>query len=173
MTTWFTGGLYIERRKVDVLDKLNKYVKADDTLWILGNVYGRESGCYAAFREALNCKNVNYIIGNFDMPNLSELKENFQKVKHIHRGMVKNVKMTICYYPMVWRPEVEKDRIHLYSDYLRGHYGEKNTLNVSFTNARKLLGKFKPFSFKDVFREIKKKNELIDSAASCGVRRIG
>lgn len=151
----------------DLIKEINKIVKPNDVLWHLGDFcwYNRKNLDKAyyqisSFRNAINCKTVNLILGNHDCNRLEEpeLLEVYEAVfnKVLDKAIVRINGQHIVmdhYAHAVWA------KSHRQGWNLYGHShsnAEKNldkilpgrrSIDVGVDNAYLIFGEYRPFSF--------------------------
>ena len=67
----------------DYIRKINSVVKADDVLYILGDILGGKlEEAYDYFKQ-INCENIHIVCGNYETPEALELLKNDMRVKEL------------------------------------------------------------------------------------------
>jgi len=136
-----------------LVDGINKYVKADDVLYHLGDWSFGGVDNIKLFRDSLICQNIHLIRGNHD-DNIEgsqiDLFSSVQNVLEVSHG--KN-RFFMSHYPHLSWHHSSKGVIMLH-----GHeHGSFNHLNqntlrmdVGIDSAKMILGEFRPFSIEEV-----------------------
>lgn len=94
-----------------LIDNINELVKQDDVLWHLGDFSFRD---HRSYRERINCRNINLILGNHDKLHDNDYKL-FSSVQHFRELKVEGRLLVLCHYGMrVWNKS-HHGSIHLYA----------------------------------------------------------
>ena len=111
-----------------LIDCINAVVTRNDHLYILGDFARERPGKY---RQQIKCKHVHLILGNHD--NREKCKRVFSTCKDLHEVRVKNLKVVLCHYPLIYWNGSHRGWGHLH-----GHtHGQRNlTLDSKFPQRR-------------------------------------
>ena len=126
MDIWFTSDLHLGHKNVlafqgrpfdnidemnrSLLSSINKRAKANDILYILGDVAYKNEGGFAAAADmiaSLRCRNVRLILGNHDAGYASKWSRSglFQSVSRFEefpaKGFGYKAELTLCHYPLL------------------------------------------------------------------------
>lgn len=164
MITHFTADLHLEHegiikmacrpfRDIDahnryMISQINKYVSQNHRLIIAGDLAWRG---WNDWRPRINCKNVHIVWGNHDRPNFA--KTATTAADHALVKISLDVDVFVSHYPNAYWPKSHYGSYHVYGHV---HADREATLDVAFPgrrsidvgldNARRLLGKYRPFS---------------------------
>lgn len=148
----------VSRMNRELINNINSIVKPDDTLWHLGDfsfsARGKEYVTARKFREQINCKTVNLIWGNHDRYGISNVfNRTFDKatVKINNQTIIMDHEAHI-----IWQKS-HHGAWHLYGhshsnaeEWLDKMMPGRRSIDVGVDNALKILGDYRPFSFKDL-----------------------
>lgn len=95
-----------------IIDGINRVVKADDTLFHLGDFAVCHRRKIAQYRARINCKNVHLLIGNHDTH--KEVRPFFLTINDILTIKVGNQAIVLCHYPMESWPKKNYGSWHLH-----------------------------------------------------------
>ncbi|MEM6278059.1 MAG: metallophosphoesterase [Verrucomicrobiota bacterium] len=123
--SWKVSAETVERHDAAILDAINKRVRPEDTLWILGDFCLGSFEEAASYRARILCPKVNFVRGNHDLPSYDEL---FSRV--IDQGMVKHEgqKIWLNHYPMRSWDKSFHGAWHLYG-HVHGRLAEEDATN--------------------------------------------
>lgn len=86
----------------DYITKINSVVKADDVLYILGDVLGGDlQKAYELFQQ-IKCENIHIVCGNYETPEALELLKNDIRVKELKDAIhikMNGYKFFLSHYP--------------------------------------------------------------------------
>lgn len=136
-----------------IINNINKVVKEDDTLRIVGDFsMSRDFNIIANYRRRIKCQNVHLILGNHDYLTENEYNNIFEKVSTREFFKYNGQYVVADHYSgRVW------DKSHKGSWLLWGHsHGELSDYGLSFDVGVDCWN-FKPLSMEDVAKEMKKK----------------
>lgn len=143
----------VKRMNDYLIENINATVGVNDVLWHLGD-FCFDVHSYQKFRDAIKCKTVNHVWGNHDD---YQIKNAFNATHDLKMITWDNQQIVLCHYAMaIWNKSHHKVW-HLYG---HSHSGAEEKLELAFPgrrsmdvgvdNAIKLLGSYRPFSFKEV-----------------------
>jgi calcineurin-like phosphoesterase family protein len=91
----------VEEMNNVIVENINRVVKADDTLFHLGDWSFHGNGIIHEFRNKLICKNIHLIYGNHDTSIYEslELQQSFQSVATYREISVNGQKIMLSHYP--------------------------------------------------------------------------
>jgi calcineurin-like phosphoesterase family protein len=171
LTTHFTADLHFNHKAVIkkmarhgfnsidehdeyVISSINKNVKVNDTLYILGDM------CNLDYRRHINCRNVILILGNHDPKQITkEVKNTFTNVDKQLTVNIDGYVFYLSHYPHAYW-----DRSHYGSYHLYGHchtkregtldnlFQGRRSMDVGVDNAKKLLDDYRPFTMTEVLK---------------------
>jgi calcineurin-like phosphoesterase family protein len=141
-----------------LIDRINEYVDKDDILWHLGDFcfWKKSVARHIAkgYRERINCRNLYLVLGNHDLPEIRSVFDasyDYKEIKVHSRDIVLS-----HYAHCFW------NRSHHGSWMLYGHaHGNAEnwldsnmpgrlSMDVGVDNAFRLLGEYRPFSFREI-----------------------
>lgn len=157
---WRISRESIEIMDNEIIDNINDLVGKDDCLWHLGDFAmcprkpdDRYYQKCLDYRDRINCRNVNLIMGNHDDWMIRDL---FNEVYDLHHLRIGHSGFALCHYAMaIW------DKSH-YPMNLYGHSHSnaeellelampgRKSMDVGVDNAYKLLGKYLPFACEEI-----------------------
>lgn len=88
----------IEEQNRTIIENVNKFVREDDTLYVLGDVAIDIDG--VSLLDGINCRNLVLIAGNYDVDKLDELKRYFSDIKEEMDLAVGNLQCYLNHYPV-------------------------------------------------------------------------
>jgi len=151
----------VEAMDEELITQINNHVKEDDVLWHLGDFamysYKDTPKSYyercEKYRERIKCQNINIVWGNHDDPIIADLFNESHNLKEIQ--LSKRKFLILCHYAMaIWRKS-HRGAIHLYGHshgtaetWLDEKMPGRKSMDVGVDNAAKLLGCYRPWSFK-------------------------
>lgn len=172
---WFTSDLHLNHRAVirmcerpfdsmeemnrKLIENINKKVKKNDTLYILGDVANK--GTIDSVNELLTsieCKNIILVEGNHDRQYDLTMFREIHKLTEIHVGTSgTNHSITLCHFPLMSWYKSSHGSIHLH-----GHIHSKSNM---YNDEMKLQGikrydvgvdanGFYPVSLKEILKYI-------------------
>lgn len=160
----------VNRMNSCLIDEINKVVGESDVLYHLGDF----AYCHKNFasidglRRTINCKDIRFVRGNHDR--VEEICRLGTVLNNVHEETIQSARFVLCHYSMnVW-PKMNRKAIHLYGhshssaeDHLDKIYPNRRSMDVGVDNAYRILGKYRPFSFKEITRILgNKKGNYID-----------
>lgn len=164
-STWSPSTESLSRMDDHLIDQINKNVAPDDILWHLGDFCFWKSGDRIRFaksyRERIRCRNVFLIAGNHDSPEIKDAFDGYFDYKEI-KAHSKNIVLS-HYAHCFW------NRSHYGSWMLYGHaHGSAEewldfnmpgrlSMDVGVDNAFKVLGEYRPFSFREIAEIMEKR----------------
>jgi calcineurin-like phosphoesterase family protein len=100
-----------------IIENINKMVKEDDELWVLGDVaVGRDWDKIHRKLGAIKCKNKKLILGNKEHEeDLSEFKIHFDIIGEKYSGVFENVPLDLAHFPTDTNPNVFSLCGHIHS----------------------------------------------------------
>ena len=165
----------MEEHNEALVNNINKVVKADDTLYHLGDwSFGGKEQIYN-FRKQINCKNINLILGNHDQwlekktvrvqdGNFTEYYSDlFQIVSPYLEVKYAGEHFILSHYAMrVWNKS-HKGSYHLYA---HSHASLENnpygkSMDVGIDNAYRLLNEYRPFHLNEIVEILNKRKILL------------
>lgn len=182
---WFTADLHINHNNIikycnrpffnvsemnnEIINQINKNVKINDVLWILGDVLFSNKKVYLdkinEFLNSLICKNVNLIVGNHDNYKILYDANVFKSLYDIKYINVNNIKIVLCHYKMLVWNESHRGSFHLYGhshsqyeEWSKIYIPESKSMDVGIDNAFNLLKEYRPFSENEIFDILSKKS---------------
>lgn len=177
MTKYFTADLHLQHDSIihmmgrpfgnidehddHILENINKIVKQNDSLFVLGDVSWRN---VANFFDKVICKNTHLIIGNHDKASFGKhfkVSEDIGTTTIPFQGGVSSdpncIKVFMSHYPHVYWPSSHYNCIHLYGhvhgdreDFLDVIFTGRRSMDVGVDNAKKMLGEYRPFSESEI-----------------------
>jgi calcineurin-like phosphoesterase family protein len=144
-----------------VIDGINAKVRAEDTLWHLGDFalpgkHDLARKC-RAYRDRINCQHINIVWGNHDRRD--EIRDLFERAYDLVKVSVEGqkAKIVLCHYAIAVWDESHRGSWHLYGhshgmveDWLDAHMTDRKSIDVGVDNAFKIFGEFRPFSLEDL-----------------------
>lgn len=88
----------VDEQNNTIIDNMNKFVKKDDSLYVLGDVAMDEEG--VSLLDKINCENKTLIIGNYDEDKLDLLKPYFSEMKDELTLKVGDLDCYLNHYPV-------------------------------------------------------------------------
>ncbi|MFH1065143.1 MAG: hypothetical protein V1734_01405 [Nanoarchaeota archaeon] len=88
----------IEEQNNTIIDNINRFVKDDDELYVLGDVVMDEAG--VSLVGKINCKNLTLIVGNYDTDKLDKLQNFFKEIHEDMNLKVGNLECYLNHYPV-------------------------------------------------------------------------
>ena len=158
----------LESMNSTIIDGINKVVREDDYLFILGDFYLGPNSQFFKFRTAIKCKNVHLIFGNHDdylRDPKSKSHEWFSSVQMAKEIKVDGLIISLYHYkPYIWR-DSQFGTIALYGhSHGDAEYIEHGkSMDVGIDNAFRLFKEWRPFSHDEVLELLKDRSiETID-----------
>lgn len=165
----------VEEMDQHILDKTNAYVKAEDTLYHLGDIAFARTNRWVDkcryYLDQINCRDIRIIWGNHD--NKSARNEAGKKLSDYYNCRdfdeikINGQRITLCHYAMAIWNKSHRGAWHLYGhshagaeDYLNRHFPGRKSMDVGIDNIYKIAGEYRPISFDEV-------KEIMDSRAGC------
>lgn len=164
-STWAPSDESLSRMDDHLVDQINKKVAPDDILWHLGDFCfwkrGERFRLAKSYRERIRCRNFFLIAGNHDSPEIKDAFDGYFDYKEI-KVHSKNIVLS-HYAHCFW------NRSHYGSWMLYGHaHGSAEqwldlnmpgrlSMDVGVDNAFKLLGEYRPFSFREIAEIMEKR----------------
>lgn len=145
------------RMNQGIVNNINSVVLPQDTLWILGDFcFGGGKNNYsknlAWGRENINCKNVHFILGNHDKPEVSGF---FSSCESLVDTKINGQRVTMCHYAMTTWYKSHRGSYMLFghshgslNPWINEHMPEARMLDVGI-DAR-LKRDFMPWHFDEV-----------------------
>lgn len=142
-----------------IIKTVNKYVKADDILYYLGDWSFRAGGRDTrSYRSSLQCRIIHYALGNHDK-GLDVTC--FNTVQDIIKLPYPPIHIFMSHYAhRVW-PAHHKGSIHLYGHSHGSIQDHGRSMDVGIDVAHKMFGEYRPFSVDDIM-SIMNKKEVIE-----------
>lgn len=171
MRNWYTADLHFGHEKIartrgfsdfsihdnEIAFYLNKCVKPDDRLFIVGDFAWKRPSFY---RSWLSCKNITFVKGNHDC---LECKLAFGAVHDIYTQRkfgYFNEPLIMCHYPMAFWDRSHYGSYHIYGHihsqreaYMDELWPERRSMDVGVDNAKRLFGEYRPFSHADLLAQ--------------------
>lgn len=155
---WHPSPESVARMDDHIISKINESVGRDDILWHLGDFcYWKRTNILQtaiSYRNRINCRNVFLVFGNHDFP---EIMGAFDASYPYREIKVQSKHIVLSHYAhCFW------NRSHYGSWMLYGHahgsaenWLDKNmpgrlSMDVGVDNAYRILGEYRPFSFREV-----------------------
>lgn len=147
-TIWFTADLHlghtnvikytnrpfinIEEMDETLINNINRRVKLDDTLYIVGDFAGWsvEPKEFERYRRAIQCKNLHLIIGNHDRPVLAHLNPLFTSIHDLLDLMINGQRITLCHYAMKTWHQSHRGAWSLYGHSHHGLEDDSSLLSI-------------------------------------------
>lgn len=159
-----------------ILRSVNNEINEEDVLYNLGDFSPRNKAEYLAdLIHRVKCKTIHFIRGNHDKKLPEAIRIHQEKygdktltlqdvleVRHDVQG--RSYKIWLSHYAHMSYPSSHKGALHFY-----GHshslgevawnklFPDRNSMDVGIDNAKRLYGKFRPFSFEDTLTAIEAK----------------
>jgi calcineurin-like phosphoesterase family protein len=106
----------VEEMNDALVKKINDKVGVDDCLWHLGDFAMGGSQNVKEFRDRINCRNINLILGNHDNIKVVTQGNLFNNIYDFHETKVEGRRIVLCHYALkVW------NKSHHGSYHLYGH----------------------------------------------------
>ena len=146
-----------------ITQTLNKYVKAEDTLYFLGDFCFGGHQNTPNLRNQINCRTIHVCRGNHDN-HIDLYKDSFTTIQDVLTVSHGSHKFFLSHYPHLSWHHASKGVIMLH-----GHeHGMIDYLNIScrrqdvgIDTAKKLFNEYRPFSIEEVISIAEKKAPLI------------
>jgi calcineurin-like phosphoesterase family protein len=190
VSSWKSGYRNFENEvemSQHIVSKINKSVKYEDTLWVLGDWSFSGIQNVWNLRKQLTVKNLHLILGNHDehitknklLPNVVSIngsyisKDNptivgdpvfsrdiFTTVQNTAFESVNNVDIFMSHYKHNIWPSSHKGVIHLYghSHSTAEHNVIGKSMDVGIDNAYKILKEYRPFHLDEILNLMKNRN---------------
>ena len=134
-----------------IISILNREVKQDDTLYILGDVSWTSVDNYLA---RLNCKSVHLIWGNHDKNSFGKHFKSQQDVLELKIGQKPNQhKLWMSHYAHAYWPSSHYGAFHIYGHTHRQReatldlaFPGRRSIDIGVDNALRILGEYRPFT---------------------------
>lgn len=155
---WHPSQDSVNRMDDHLIDQINEHVGRDDILWHLGDFcFWRREELFSfarSYRERIRCRNLFLVAGNHDSPEVKHVFDGYFDYKEI-KVQSKNIVLS-HYAHCFW------NRSHYGSWMLYGHahgsaekWLDENmpgrlSMDVGVDNAFKILGEYRPFSFREI-----------------------
>lgn len=166
-SNWNTGFRVfnsLEEHDNVILNNINKYVCKDDTLYLLGDLTFKGKDVISMIFDTINCQNIHLLIGNHD----GYIKKHQNIDCEAYKGKVKSISYykeitidgQVCilfHYPIGSWNKLYKGSCMLHGHCHDSYYAKGKILDVGIDTAYRLLGEYKPFSFKEIAEIINKK----------------
>jgi calcineurin-like phosphoesterase family protein len=143
----------------NIIDNINKTVRHDDQLWILGDFcFARHDYFNTArnYRNKINCKNVSFVFGNHDRYEIGKL---FNYACDFLETTINGQRFVFCHYALAIWPHSHHGAIHCYGHshssaepWLDKIMPNRRSIDVGIDNAARLLEEYRPFSFDEIMK---------------------
>ena len=158
----------IESMNDTILDSINKYVKENDVLFILGDFHLGPNSELESLRNKINCKNIHFIFGNHDhylKEHLEFSNKLFTTVQFYKEIKVDDLLICLFHYKQyIWNSSHENSTSlygHSHGDAEYIEHGK--SMDVGVDNAFRILKEWRPFSHDEVMELLKDRSfETID-----------
>lgn len=88
----------VEEQNNTIIDNMNRFVKADDELYVIGDVAMDEAG--VSMLEKINCRNLVLVVGNYDTDKLDKLQKHFKEIHESMQLKVGDLECQLNHYPV-------------------------------------------------------------------------
>ena len=137
----------LEEMEDTIINNFNKVVKANDTVWHLGDfTFSRTPGLWL---EKLNGKEHNLILGNHDHRDIDGLTEIFNSVQEVKLLSVNNTRVFLSHYAHLIWPNRHYGTYHLFGHSHGTVNGVSGSLDVGVDAQN-----FTPLSINDIHKLI-------------------
>lgn len=117
ISTWNSGSTRdfktLEEMNIRLVENINSVVSENDTLFCLGDWSFGGPGSIKEFRDKINCKNINLILGNHDK-HISKDNLLLNVVGHYLELEVDGLKLVLSHYPIASWNGLHRGSIHLF-----------------------------------------------------------
>lgn len=155
----------VEKMNETLVNGINQVVGAEDTLFCLGDWSFGGIESIKCFRDKIICKNIHLILGNHDHhieDSEKGLQTLFASVSSYKEIRVAKQRIVLSHYAhRMWNGS------HFGAWHLYGHSHSNlevrphgKSMDVGVDNAYKLLGEYRPFSFREIFSFLDKREIL-------------
>jgi len=156
----------VSQESIDIMDEyllegINSKVGVNDTLIHNGD-FSKSQASY--FRSKIKCKNVILIFGNHD--SRREMNGLFSGTYDLYTVKFGGYEIVNCHYALATWNKMHHGALHCYGhshsgaeENLEKLFPNRRAMDVGVDNAKKLLGKYEPFSFEEVI-DIMSKREV-------------
>lgn len=150
----------INEMNENIFDNINKMVKAEDHLFILGDILFRYKSPedYERVFDRIVCTNLYVVFGNHDnRGSLNRLShDSYYKLKFLGNYLeieVGGKLLCMSHYPFTFWHDNHKESWNLFG-HIHGNYtSEKKQLDVGVDSSFKIFGEYRPFRHEEI-REI-------------------
>jgi len=130
---WFTSDLHLSHANIIcycmrpfsnyfemdacIINNINKVVKPQDTLWILGDFSFGNKLQIDKNIDRINCKHICLILGNHDrqiIHHIEYYKQRFQIIDKLSDIKIGNIMLTLCHYSMQRWNKSHHGALHLF-----------------------------------------------------------
>jgi calcineurin-like phosphoesterase family protein len=150
-----------EQMNETIISTINKYVKAEDEIYFVGDFCFGGHAKTPYWRYRINCENIYFIRGNHD-ENIDLYSDCFKFIKDKHYFSVNSQKFMLDHTAnRVWF-DSHKGSIHLYG---HSHAALEDipwgrSMDVGIDNAFRLFGEYRPFSITEII-DIMSKRQIL------------
>lgn len=139
---------------------VNKYVKADDTLYFLGDFSFGGHTNIPGYRRSLICENIHLCRGNHDK-HIDKYRDFFSSINDVmwYKGRPDRPIFMSHYSHRVWEG-AHKGVIHLWGHSHNGLSDWGKSMDVGIDKAYALFGEYRPFSLDEIIKIMDKKDSL-------------
>lgn len=153
----------IQRHDSILIDNINKYVNAEDTLIHLGDFcFGSKYDYVNVAKNYLNritCKNIHLVWGNHDRRNIGNLFKSTQDILQVN---ISGQDFFLCHYAMAIWNKSHRGTVNLYGhshsgaeEFMDYHFPGRRSMDVGIDNVYKLFGEYRPISYLEVLKIMK------------------
>lgn len=142
-----------------IVNGINKYVKQEDVLFLLGDIAFGAPENVKKVMSRINCDTIHFIYGNHDewIEKSEDLQMCFTTLQDYCEVQIDDDKFVLFHYPIREWNGAHKGWYHLFGHV---HTGLENkpwgrSIDVGLDNAFRLYGEYRPFSTKDILKELK------------------
>jgi len=135
-----------------LVNNINKKVKSDDILYILGDFCFGNIDKVKYWRDQLDCKTIHFIQGNHDSCQDTQYRQVFQSVNKILTINVDGQKVIMCHYPLLCWDSRFYGSWHLFghchgnmNNFINEHLYDQKMIDVGID-----CGNYFPYSFDDL-----------------------
>lgn len=107
--------LNLEEQDEVVINNINRVVKSEDSLYLLGDVFWYSSGAALHILNRLNCRHVYLVRGNHDWwVQDPECEKRLTDIYDLKRIQDQDRIVILCHYPLAAWDQSHRDSYHLY-----------------------------------------------------------
>lgn len=148
----------VSEMNTHIFTNINKYVKAEDVLYFLGDFCFGGHSLTPQWRNKIVCQTIHLCRGNHDVK-IDLYKDSFSSIQDVLEVKHGKHNFFMSHYAHRVFPSSHKGTIHLYG---HSHSTLEDTpwgksMDVGIDNAKKIIGEYRPFSIEEIINLMDKR----------------